>query len=75
MRWIMPVDAWQVLSVLLVPIGYVIQDVVADPMTVEVVLHPKNKGRAFDEGSKRLMKTTPTNQVRVRNISSRHLEG
>jgi len=40
MRWIMPVDAWQVLSVLLVPIGYVIQDVVADPMTVEVVPHP-----------------------------------
>ena len=37
MRQIMPVDTWFVLSVLLAPIGYVIQDVVADAMTVEAV--------------------------------------
>jgi hypothetical protein len=33
----MPVDSWYVLSSLLAPIGYVLQDVVADAMTVEAV--------------------------------------
>ena len=32
-----PVEAWYVLSSLLSPIGYVIQDTVADAMTVEAV--------------------------------------
>jgi hypothetical protein len=33
----MPVAAWFVLSTLLAPVGYVLQDVVADAMTVEAV--------------------------------------
>ena len=33
----MPAEVWFVLSVLLAPIGYVIQDTVADAMTVEAV--------------------------------------
>src|ERR1043165_5224258 len=33
MEAVMPAEAWYVLSVLLMPIGYVIQDVVADAMT------------------------------------------
>jgi NADH:ubiquinone oxidoreductase subunit 3 (subunit A) len=37
METIMPAGAWFVLSVLLAPIGYVVQDVVADAMTVEAV--------------------------------------
>ena len=31
------VETWYVISVLLAPIGYVVQDVVADAMTVEAV--------------------------------------
>ena len=33
----MPVEAWFVLSTLLAPVGFVVQDVVADAMTVEAV--------------------------------------
>ena len=39
MRTLMPVEAWYVLSTLLAPTGYVVQDVVADAMTVEAVPH------------------------------------
>ena len=35
MTEIMPAGAWYVLSTLLAPIGFVVQDVVADGMTVE----------------------------------------
>ena len=35
MRQFMSVEAWYVLSALLAPVGYVVQDVVADAMTVE----------------------------------------
>jgi len=37
MAAVLPVETWFVLSVLLAPTGYVIQDVVADAMTVEAV--------------------------------------
>jgi hypothetical protein len=37
MRAVMPIEAWFVLSVLLSPVGYVMQDAVADAMTVEAV--------------------------------------
>jgi hypothetical protein len=37
MGGIMPVEAWFVLSTLLAPVGFVVQDVVADAMTVEAV--------------------------------------
>src|SRR5512137_2740365 len=37
MESVMPAGAWYVLSVLLAPIGYVLQDAVADAMTVEAV--------------------------------------
>jgi hypothetical protein len=33
----LPVDIWYIISVLLSPVGYVLQDVVADAMTVEAV--------------------------------------
>ncbi len=38
MRELLPVDAWYVVSALLAPVGYVIQDVVADAMTVEATM-------------------------------------
>ena len=34
-------EAWYILSVLLTPIGYVLQDVVADAMTVEAIEEKK----------------------------------
>ncbi|HEX6532401.1 MAG TPA: hypothetical protein VF019_07245, partial [Nitrospira sp.] len=37
MTAIMPAEVWFVLSVILAPVGYVIQDAVADAMTVEAV--------------------------------------
>ena len=54
----MPVSAWYVLSALLAPIGYVIQDVVADAMTVEAVPHIDEFGNAVAADTLRLMHTT-----------------
>jgi len=65
MRRIMPVDVWYVLSVLLAPLGYVIQDVVADAMTVEAVPRLDNEGQPFDEATTRLMHTTMQTLGRV----------
>ena len=42
-----PVEAWYVGSVLLAPTGYVVQDVVADAMTVEAVPTTDRAGRAL----------------------------
>jgi hypothetical protein len=65
MRRIMPVDVWYVLSVLLAPLGYVIQDVVADAMTVEAVPRLDSEGQPFDEATTRLMHTTMQTLGRV----------
>ncbi|UCC55482.1 MAG: hypothetical protein JSU75_08925, partial [Gammaproteobacteria bacterium] len=53
MATVMPVGAWFVVSVLLAPIGYVVQDVVADAMTVEAVPRVDAKGRALPAGQLR----------------------
>ena len=34
---VLPVESWYVMSVILAPVGFVVQDVVADAMTVEAV--------------------------------------
>ncbi|MFZ2088247.1 MAG: hypothetical protein WAU47_06705, partial [Desulfobaccales bacterium] len=65
MRRVMSVDAWYILSVLLAPIGYVIQDVVADAMTVEAVPRLDEEGRPYDEAASRLMHTTMQTLGRV----------
>ncbi len=65
MRRIMHVDAWYVLSVLLAPLGYVIQDVVADAMTVEAVPRLDEAGRPFEAAATRLMHTTMQTLGRV----------
>jgi hypothetical protein len=69
MRQIIPLDAWFVLSVLLAPLGYVIQDVVADAMTVEAVPRLNSEGKPFDEGTARLMHTTMQTLGRVAIVS------
>ncbi len=65
MRQIMPIGAWYVISMLLAPIGYVIQDVVADAMTVEAVPRVDRQGRPIDAATKRLMHTTMQTLGRV----------
>ena len=65
MAQVMPVEAWYVFSVLLAPVGYVVQDVVADAMTVEAVPRVDARGEAFDAATLRLMHTTMQTLGRV----------
>ena len=58
-------EVWFVLSTLLAPVGYVIQDAVADAMTVEAVPRVDEKGRLFDEPTRKLMHTTMQTLGRV----------
>jgi hypothetical protein len=60
-----PVAAWYVTSALLAPVGYVIQDVVADAMTVEAVPRVDAYGHPIDKASERLMHTTMQTLGRV----------
>ncbi len=65
MAAVMPVEAWYVLSVLLSPVGYVIQDAVADAMTVEAVPRVDAEGREIDAERRKLMHTTMQTLGRV----------
>lgn len=58
MASVMTVEAWYVLSALLAPVGYVVQDVVADAMTVEAVPPVDPEGRPYPEATIRAMHTT-----------------
>ena len=69
MREFMPAEAWYVLSALLAPIGYVVQDVVADAMTVEAVPLVDEEGNRLDEQTEKLMHTTMQTLGRVAIIS------
>ena len=65
MRQIMRAEAWFVLSALLAPVGYVVQDVVADAMTVEAVPRVDAQGRPVDAAALKLMHTTMQTLGRV----------
>lgn len=65
MSVLMPAEAWFVLSVLLAPIGYVLQDAVADAMTVEAVPRLDANGQPFAPAARRLMHTTMQTLGRV----------
>ncbi|HYB98678.1 MAG TPA: hypothetical protein VEC57_06030 [Candidatus Limnocylindrales bacterium] len=65
MTTVMPAEAWYVLSVLLAPIGYVLQDAVADAMTVEAVPRVDEEGRPVAEERRKLMHTTMQTLGRV----------
>ncbi|MDC3298744.1 hypothetical protein OAV31_00690 [bacterium] len=58
MASIMPVETWFVTSVILGPVGYVIQDVVADAMTVEAVPEQDENGDDIDPDQQKIMHTT-----------------
>lgn len=65
MTAILPAEVWYVLSVLLAPIGYVVQDAVADAMTVEAVPRVDDLGQPFDDQTRKLMHTTMQTLGRV----------
>jgi len=49
MAGMLPLDVWYIISVLLSPIGFMLQDVVADAMTVEAVPVVRADGTAFGQ--------------------------
>jgi hypothetical protein len=65
MRSLLPAGHWFVISSLLAPVGYVVQDVVADAMTVEAVPRVDERGRPFDAATRKLMHTTMQTLGRV----------
>jgi len=65
MSAVMPAEAWFVLSTLLSPTGFVIQDVVADAMTVEAVPRVDERGRPLDHDTRKLLNTTMQTLGRV----------
>lgn len=65
MRAVAPVETWFVLAALLAPIGYVVQDVVADAMTVEAVPRLDDHGQPFGVSERKAMHTTMQTLGRV----------
>jgi len=60
-----PANTWFVWSALLAPVGYVLQDAVADAMTVEAVPLVRSNGQPFDENELKSMHTTMQTLGRV----------
>lgn len=61
----MDVEAWYVLSALLAPVGYVVQDVVADAMTIEAVPIVDQQGNPYPDSEIKAMHTTMQTLGRV----------
>ncbi len=66
---VMSLEAWYVISVVLGPVGYVLQDVVADAMTVEAVPVVDDQGRPYPEATIKAMHTTMQTLGRIAIIS------
>ena len=58
MAQIFSVETWFVISVILAPVGYVVQDVVADAMTVEAVPLVDDLGHDYSKDQIKIMHTT-----------------
>lgn len=65
MRGVFPAETWFVMATILAPVGYVIQDTVADAMTVEAVPRIDNEGKAIPEERIQLSHTTMQTLGRV----------
>jgi hypothetical protein len=65
MRAVLPAETWYVIAALLAPVGYVVQDVVADAMTVEAVPRRDELGRPLDPALRKRMNTTVQTLGRV----------
>ena len=58
MSEVFSVETWFVISVILAPVGYVVQDVVADAMTVEAVPLVDETGKDYSKDQIKIMHTT-----------------
>jgi MFS family permease len=58
MRQVMSAEQWFVLAALIAPTGYMIQDAVADAMTVEAVPRVDEHGKPYDARTRKEMHTT-----------------
>ena len=58
MASILKIETWFIVSALLAPVGYVVQDVVADAMTVEAVPSIDDHGNQFSSAQVKTMHTT-----------------
>ena len=58
MASILKVETWFIISALLAPVGYVVQDVVADAMTVEAVPSTDDQGIKYSTQQIKIMHTT-----------------
>jgi hypothetical protein len=65
MRTVMGANQWFVLAALLAPTGYMIQDAVADAMTVEAVPRVDERGQPYDQQTRKDMHTTMQTLGRV----------
>ena len=65
MRAVISTKSWYVLAALLAPTGYMIQDSVADAMTVEAVPRVDENGKPYDEQARKRMHTTMQTLGRV----------
>ncbi|MBC7780948.1 MAG: hypothetical protein H7125_12690 [Proteobacteria bacterium] len=68
-------EAWYVFSALLSPVGFVVQDCVADAMTVEAVPRVDGRGQPIDPAQRKLMHTTMQMLGRVAIIGGTVLVG
>ena len=75
MTAIAPKETWYVISALLAPLGYVLQDCVADAMTVEAVPAVDDQGRPIDPQTRKAMHTTMQMLGRVAIIGGTVLVG
>lgn len=69
MRGFLALEHWYVLAALLSPIGYMMQDTVADAMTVEAVPTVDDQGNPLPPEQRRLMNTTMQTLGRIAIIS------
>ncbi len=58
MRTLMAPEAWYVVSALLAPLGYVLQDAVADALSVEAVPRVDEAGQPIEEAEAKALHTT-----------------
>jgi MFS family permease len=65
MAAVMKIEAWFVISAILAPTGYVLQDVVADAMTVEAVPTIDEHGKAYPKRDIKIMHVTMQTLGRV----------
>src|SRR5687768_15726474 len=65
MSALMSANRWFVLAALIAPTGYMIQDAVADAMTVEAVPRVDEHGRPYDAATRKSMHTTMQTLGRV----------